>query len=1149
MDGESDTKTAEGESEEKVTEEPFLPFLSKRASLLEEAEVPTKYSEKEETIDSKDINLNQEYHLPLKSEEIAQEVVKDETEEIHDSALKPKEEKDMKVSSAETTELSEILENLIRDADPDSVLEECKKDDEVGSQILDGITDQIPTEKLDNEKEPLPEAEKVYIEDQVEQAKSKDVESRIVKEIQLDDIDNFIHQERSHTHREMESSVTDIKTDKKVEDVEKPVTEKPLDELQAKTIEAGIQSVQEFKEDKEETVSSSTDSNKIDIEKDKETKSNLDHRKELKLEAVEHIEDENKLEKGMMEAKEKDEDEEHDRAEVKCESEEPLMKTEKIKIDLTDKPEHAEAVLLKSTPESPVINVIPSLPALPTDIDKMELGRKSPKEREEDVAKIVASVATVLKSDAPLEEFHGKIPLTTNTPYGAYTTELRETHITTCDSPVHDSSILHEEPHQEATEEKIESSHSLEGKDDEKLDDHGLIRIDESEDPGTVHRMLVTASSEDGGEEIEICPAGTITFSKSSESSGRSSPENVSRKPSQSSSALDTISDHTTVKELVESQPKKEEIEEHASKTSIEHLQSSGESVEESETPKLYPELDIKKGIESLEDQIECKVSSSKKQDEPSEMQYSSDTSKEISQDTKEIHETVSDKVHSIFGSILSSASKIEETISHAITDTIHSAESTIDEGLKKVESEIDEVKHKITKIESDAVESLSEKKEKAEQLISDRLKESASSLEKVFDETDKEKNSLIQDAQTTLTRISAPLKDTFGDLLSNVVDSIKDKDDSLITAEDEKIVKSGEITIDEIQKVKEKPIPDEGQKETKSTETEKTTPEPSSNLYPSLESEMKEEGKEFDILTSTQTTKDATKSDASTHEEKILPTVDDVKGETDDTVKKGEKSEKVPSRQSEKTAPIILNGLDNEENVSDKTDAERSVDSGSTFKDEKQKHQVPISHDILSTKLPEIKSDVDERTETPQKKIISEIIPDAQYKSNVADSKISSPVDTINEPLSSPQKSLEAQQIPSTLQHDIDSISSSVENIKDSAKDLQKEIIKDLEEKKITLVDYTKDSLKGSKDKHESLIHKTEDSVKELEEKIVDLKEKQESVIDEIKDSVKDLEEELVEDLKERQESVVDKTKDFVKEFEGTGSRRFRGKTEIFST
>uniref|UniRef100_A0A182YHT9 Microtubule-associated protein futsch n=1 Tax=Anopheles stephensi TaxID=30069 RepID=A0A182YHT9_ANOST len=93
----------------------------------------------------------------------------------------------------------------------------------------------------------------------------------------------------------------------------------------------------------------------------------------------------------------------------------------------------------------------------------------------EDVAKIVANVAEVLKSDKDLEEI---IP-------GFDPQELER-----------------------------------------KLSQGGA----REEDVGTVQRMLVTASSEDGGEETVICADGTITFSKSAtpepiQGSGTTTPE------------------------------------------------------------------------------------------------------------------------------------------------------------------------------------------------------------------------------------------------------------------------------------------------------------------------------------------------------------------------------------------------------------------------------------------------------------------------------------------------------------------------------------------------------------------------------------------------------------------------------------------------
>uniref|UniRef100_A0A182Q9U6 Microtubule-associated protein futsch n=1 Tax=Anopheles farauti TaxID=69004 RepID=A0A182Q9U6_9DIPT len=93
----------------------------------------------------------------------------------------------------------------------------------------------------------------------------------------------------------------------------------------------------------------------------------------------------------------------------------------------------------------------------------------------EDVAKIVANVAEVLKSDKDLEEI----------------------------IPGFDPQELERKLSQGAARE---------------------------EDVGTVQRMLVTASSEDGGEETVICADGTITFSKSAtpepmQGSGKTTPE------------------------------------------------------------------------------------------------------------------------------------------------------------------------------------------------------------------------------------------------------------------------------------------------------------------------------------------------------------------------------------------------------------------------------------------------------------------------------------------------------------------------------------------------------------------------------------------------------------------------------------------------
>ncbi|XP_055539299.1 microtubule-associated protein futsch [Wyeomyia smithii] len=106
---------------------------------------------------------------------------------------------------------------------------------------------------------------------------------------------------------------------------------------------------------------------------------------------------------------------------------------------------------------------------------RLEPLKQPPRSRTpEDVAKIVANVAEVLKSDKDLEEI----------------------------IPGFDPQELERKLSQGAARE---------------------------EDVSTVQRMLVTTSSEDGGEEIDICPAGTITFSKSATPepviSGKTTPE------------------------------------------------------------------------------------------------------------------------------------------------------------------------------------------------------------------------------------------------------------------------------------------------------------------------------------------------------------------------------------------------------------------------------------------------------------------------------------------------------------------------------------------------------------------------------------------------------------------------------------------------
>ncbi|KAL1513815.1 hypothetical protein ABEB36_003170 [Hypothenemus hampei] len=307
---------------------------------------------------------------------------------------------------------------------------------------------------------------------------------------------------------------------------------------------------------------------------------------------------------------------------------------DEVKVKLSNQsPEHAESVILpdSSPEEDKPVGIFRKL----EDIDKAELGRKSPAEREEDVKKIVAGVAEVLKSEAPLEELGYSV-----------TRELRETHITTQDSTIPSESLIHAIPEES----------SLDDKDPTKLDD------------SSVHRMLVTASSEDGGEEIEICPAGSITFSRSSESSGRSSPEGTQKTTqSQKSSISDIASTTKLISEVAATSPKvglnedvtKKTVEDSPNK--IEIYSNENKEVDTSEKPKaerrqsllekteeflekseeVFEDVltsigskahEILNGISKTESDLEANKITKNKQEEESKIHQDNETSEELPQ-------------------------------------------------------------------------------------------------------------------------------------------------------------------------------------------------------------------------------------------------------------------------------------------------------------------------------------------------------------------------------------------------------------------------------------------------------------------------------------------------------------------------------------
>ncbi|XP_070155372.1 microtubule-associated protein futsch [Polyergus mexicanus] len=146
-------------------------------------------------------------------------------------------------------------------------------------------------------------------------------------------------------------------------------------------------------------------------------------------------------------------------------------------------------------------------------------------------------------------------------------TEIKETLITKeekssqelSEETLHKRVSISKEPEDkilEAKDEHVEDvTIPLEKVKDEKYPADKSVKIDE--DPGTVKRMLVTACSEDGREELEICPTGSITFMKTVTPDDSLKDVSVKSTPDKDSLLLDKDSLHSGV-----STPEKDSISE-----------------------------------------------------------------------------------------------------------------------------------------------------------------------------------------------------------------------------------------------------------------------------------------------------------------------------------------------------------------------------------------------------------------------------------------------------------------------------------------------------------------------------------------------------------------------------------------------------------
>jgi microtubule-associated protein 1 len=783
--------------------------------------------------DDKDVKDQQEIG---KKEQEVKDIQLPETIKDEKQVVEAGDEVEMKKEEVQETKLPPPIEAVEKE-----VIKEEKKDaakkEEIASEAKDAVVEKMPEEPVKPDKSSvvskLEEEIKAEIEKDVHKVE-KEEEKEVKGKEDQDKKEEVVEKSETEVKEKDDLKPKDIEDEKleslkeKLPDVPKDevIIEKPTEKVpesieeqikeDVTTIKKIDEKLQQLKDDTKEV--EETDGKKVEEQIIQPGKEEV----ELVKEDVATIQ---KINEKLEKLKE-DVEEEH----IKAISEVVTHKAEE--------PQHAEPVIITtdSLPESPVVD------ERQID-DKMELGRKSPKEREEDVIKIVASVAEVLKSDAPLEEFEGKIPFTI--PYKSYTTELRETHITTVESPVTDENktiksvaepvcpkassiyLIEEERKiapihegQEVSESKIskmmkESNELMQAtskmiheikQTQPKADSiaEETIKEEQDADSGTVHRMLVTTSSEDGGEEIEICPPGTITFSRSSESSGRSSPDLQSQKFSQKSSIADTCSEATVItksmaKELQSSlqdtADKIEDSQKRDLKDEIKEVKDSEPVIEKSvcDTEKITEKGDIV-NQESLEKTVEDKVVK-----EVSEPHVDEKISEEKQSSIKSSEEALKGDVTKIDEKEFES--KTEKMIDDATTDTEKPKKEVED-----IEVASTKVEEKVEAKETAISEDKKEEDKSAPEVASTKVEEKVEAKETAISEDRKEKDKSAPEVASTKVEEKVEAKETA------ISEDKKEEDNSapeVASTKVEEKVEAKETAISEDRKEKDKSAPE----------------------------------------------------------------------------------------------------------------------------------------------------------------------------------------------------------------------------------------------------------------------------------------------------------------------------------------------------
>ncbi|CAD1480771.1 unnamed protein product, partial [Heterotrigona itama] len=547
-DGLFDAQLEQIDTEEKKEEEEKEKEDERKEEETEEKEIPSKLDKKEEKLSPIETIVKSESKSPVEKEiSVEKETKSPKEEDLHKEKLTVEEE--TVCLPAEEEEEGEEEEDIEEDG-----FVSIRKFSKTEIQLGDKVT--APSAKPDTLKEAIDKRHEKDIGDDFE-AVEQEYKVRDVTVTSLEDTSRVISpksdesREREYAEEAVEDvTVSDVieadekfvhETKEKAEKKELPLDAKPdkLDKEKVEvkvteatesidTIEKYLDEAKEKKEQKiDEVAAKESPEEKVDI---------TTVEKEKRKRSIDELEKDTVPEVSTKEAEKIEEKEELKPAEKKeevkpiekKEEEKPAEKKEEEKP--IEKKEESKPVEKLAEPESPVQKEVTE------EIKPVEITETKEEKREE---KLEADIVDEEKKPEILEVERKKS-------VEEFKEEAKKDEKV---SPEVDKIEVEKKVEKEEPSKEIPVAVK-----EEKVEEEKQEKSPE-EDTSTVRRMLVTASSEDGGQETEICAAGTIAFQKIVTPDDSLKDVSVKSTPDKDSLLLDKDSLHSDI-----STPEKDSI-------------------------------------------------------------------------------------------------------------------------------------------------------------------------------------------------------------------------------------------------------------------------------------------------------------------------------------------------------------------------------------------------------------------------------------------------------------------------------------------------------------------------------------------------------------------------------------------------------------